>query len=63
MAFLFCFVRDWSEKADMIGIKEKKVVISLKKLSIRTLVILAISLIASLATATAVAAGPFPTMP
>jgi len=47
----------------MIGIKEKKVVISLKKLSIRTLVILAISLIASLATATAVAAGPFPTMP
>jgi hypothetical protein len=35
----------------------------MKKLSFRALVIMGFALIASLATATAVAAGPFPTAP
>ena len=35
----------------------------MKKLSLRALAILAITVIASLATTIAVAAGPFPTMP
>jgi hypothetical protein len=36
---------------------------TMKKFTIRTVVIMAIAMIASLAMATAVAAGPFPTMP
>jgi len=35
----------------------------MKKVSFRALIIVVITMVASLATATAVAAGPFPTLP